>query len=108
MSDKDNTVIEMTEICPICLDVLSNDIQLLICNHKYHMICINDWINTNVRNIRNVSCPICNTIIVNIHEIIQPSYDTNTNTNIEYLDIRLPMSVILLFSILIIILYIST
>lgn len=41
--------------CSICLDEFTNDKKTttLNCNHKFHYICVTEWINTKH------TCPIC-------------------------------------------------
>jgi len=57
--------------CSICLD---NSIKLdyiTPCNHSFHQICIEEWINSTNNNIKY--CPICREVILiseNIPEII--------------------------------------
>jgi len=42
------------EECPICLDSLSvNNIKILPCNHKFHTLCVNTWLQK-----KNI-CPLC-------------------------------------------------
>ena len=47
---------DTNEICSICLDefVINDEINKLECEHKYHLLCINNWLK-----IKN-SCPLCN------------------------------------------------
>ncbi len=40
-------------LCPICFDVIVNDILTLECGHQYHKSCINKWLIISQR------CPIC-------------------------------------------------
>ena len=47
------------ETCSICLEkfVLNDKVNKLNCNHIYHKLCLDDWINNN-------NCPLCRSIIV--------------------------------------------
>lgn len=54
---------ENTEMCPICLDVLSEKSSLLPCNHQFDLSCIKMWCHENNR------CPLCRQAIDGIqHE----------------------------------------
>ena len=44
--------------CIICLDIMNNATQLLLCGHKYHKKCIDNW-----KNQKN-TCPCCRKPIV--------------------------------------------
>ena len=50
----------MTDKCPICLLEI-NPIGLVTtkCNHKFHLNCINAWIQRQVRHNSNTDCPVC-------------------------------------------------
>ena len=57
----------ISEICPICHEILDIDIVKLInCKHKFHEDCIIDWGKTNRRldsyDNPTISCPICRTL----------------------------------------------
>jgi hypothetical protein len=43
--------------CMICLEPLEYDVAILNCNHKIHLKCVQQWIETK-KNILNL-CPIC-------------------------------------------------
>ncbi|KAL0886104.1 hypothetical protein Bca101_010087 [Brassica carinata] len=49
------TTEEENHICTICLEDYSNvtNISILSCGHKFHFLCIDHWLRTNI------SCPMC-------------------------------------------------
>ena len=52
-----NYITQSTDECSICLETLENkEIAQFECFHKYHIECINDWIN---RRNNNINCPEC-------------------------------------------------
>ncbi len=53
------------DICPICLDINNTSVSL-ICNHKYHIECINKYIYLLLKKgekEENIQCPYCRTKI---------------------------------------------
>ena len=46
---------ERQENCTICLESMSENIAILLCNHKFHKNCIETWF------LRKQNCPICRT-----------------------------------------------
>ena len=40
--------------CPICLDIIDNDIITTSCNHRFHNTCFSAWHNDG-----NYNCPVC-------------------------------------------------
>lgn len=53
------TIINNT--CPICLDLITNNLTLL-CGHSYDIKCIQEYL---INNYTNISCPYCRTDIDN-------------------------------------------
>ena len=52
-----NYITQSTDECSICLETFENkEIAQFECFHKYHIECINDWIN---RRNNNINCPEC-------------------------------------------------
>lgn len=52
-----NYISQSTDECSICLETFENkEIVQFECFHKYHIECINDWIN---RRNNNINCPEC-------------------------------------------------
>jgi len=49
------------DLCPICLNDLDNGrtIKTLSCGHKFHAICVNDWIENMESNNLPKKCPMC-------------------------------------------------
>ena len=35
------------EQCSICLEIIPNNPNITICNHKFHRNCLNQWLNHN-------------------------------------------------------------
>ena len=50
---------ENKEICSICLENIVPDSKVLQCNHKFHKICINKWLDHCIY----LNCPLCRTDI---------------------------------------------
>jgi hypothetical protein len=49
--------------CPICQDSINNDIHIirkLICNHQFHIHCIEKWLS------KETTCPICRKNLSNL------------------------------------------
>lgn len=58
--------------CPICLEIIENNVFTTYCNHLFHKECINKWLS------KTQNCPYCRSIIKsNIQPIIN---NTQTNT----------------------------
>lgn len=55
-------------ICVVCLDLLepADTCDLHKCDHgaQIHRACFNEWIDTAITDGRDVSCPICRTVIL--------------------------------------------
>jgi len=49
------------EKCSICLENLSQNVcgKIKICNHEFHLDCINQWTNSQINNRISMSCPLC-------------------------------------------------
>ena len=45
------------EHCSICLEIIHNNPNITICNHKFHRNCLNQWLN------HNNTCPMCRTTL---------------------------------------------
>lgn len=54
----------MADTCPICLYNI-HPIGLIVtsCNHKFHINCINAWIQRQVHHNCIANCPVCREII---------------------------------------------
>lgn len=39
--------------CPICFQKIKLNLQKTPCNHYFHPVCINSWLNTSI------TCPLC-------------------------------------------------
>ena len=46
-------------VCSICIDSLKENVHMLKCGHKFHLICIQKWYTTLVRQRRPITCPDC-------------------------------------------------
>ncbi len=60
-----SSVEDEDDICPICLDINNTSVSL-ICNHKYHIECINKYIYLLLKKgekEENIQCPYCRTKI---------------------------------------------
>lgn len=55
--DIENQDEELIDKCPICYDLLNNNIIKTECNHKFHKPCLLTWIGSGQRNC--LKCPIC-------------------------------------------------
>ena len=48
--------------CPICQKLLYSENEInTICNHKFHLSCINNWIFSCSKNHKSTHCPVCRT-----------------------------------------------
>jgi hypothetical protein len=45
--------------CPICNDVLENELVKLQCGHVFHLFCLQSWFNTATVNEGPPLCPVC-------------------------------------------------
>ena len=60
--DNNNNISHNTcPICSICLTDLSENVGKLSCGHKFHRICIYEWLIDENKN----TCPICRLDVVN-------------------------------------------
>lgn len=55
-SDNDND-------CVICLNNNDNKSITLLCNHRFHGKCINQWIQTSIDSNNIIHCPLCRVVI---------------------------------------------
>ena len=62
--------------CSICISEISiidynkkRNTIILDCKHTFHTKCINKWIETNISNGNNLSCPLCRKDILMSNEI---------------------------------------
>jgi hypothetical protein len=77
----------MENECPICLEKLEGTIVILVCKHKYHGKCLEEWFNSNGTISENI-CPECN-IDKDIEAIIEIPFDNRkTILNINLIDER--------------------
>ena len=74
MSDEPDDVIENdedsesnTDKCPICMDEINDDKNLVIteCKHKYHFICMIKFAKSKFNKNENMFCPMCKQTIIN-------------------------------------------
>ena len=69
--------------CVICLDMLGKKYTKLQCKHRFHISCLNDWINANKTEDDNndnkllIKCPLCRK-------------ETNAVNSVNFLDSKLP------------------
>ena len=59
------------EECPICLEPIENEKHstTLKCNHKYHKLCLNMWLD------RNPICPLCRIDVINVFKCKHYKYN---------------------------------
>lgn len=69
--------------CPICLEIVDDDINILQCKHIYHKTCFEKYINT-CEGV--VLCPICRYEVMTI--INPPQINEINNENNNILDIE--------------------
>lgn len=55
-----NYIIDTSLECPVCYEIITDNLTITFCNHIYHKECIYKWL------ILNDSCPICRKIIKKI------------------------------------------
>ena len=69
------------EECPICLEPIENEKHstTLKCNHKYHKLCLNMWLD------RNPICPLCRIDVINVFKCKHYKYNfLNYKIKLEY------------------------
>lgn len=73
--------ISLNNTCPICLDLITNDITLS-CGHSYDAKCIQQYL---INNYTNITCPYCRKYITNsdMKKIFKKFYSYNYKLN-EY------------------------
>jgi len=71
------------DICSICLEnfngVPQNEICINQCGHKFHCVCIQGWVNSNI----NTKCPLCRKDITVVRPNNIPD-DSGYETDPEY------------------------
>lgn len=77
VGEKDKTKIT----CAICMEENNKNILELNCNHRFHVNCIKTWIEREIEENRNPSCPFCRSNIFDENEIskIKCGYVENSN-----------------------------
>lgn len=60
---KNKTETPFGDICTICCEDKKTNRILLPCKHIYHTKCITDWVQTEVNDSKNPTCPTCRKII---------------------------------------------
>ena len=67
---------KLEENCSICLEKIfdqkSDVVALKLCNHIFHLPCIEDWTD------RNKSCPICRQSVDEVHTLSIPCVELKT------------------------------
>ena len=59
MSNRYTSTSSLSDECAFCLESINEyDYATLNCNHKYHLRCIQEWVN-NTKKITKL-CPLCN------------------------------------------------
>ena len=48
-----------SEICPICIDIIEEDIYVTDCKHSFHLECLFEWTKNNT------TCPCCRCVLKN-------------------------------------------
>jgi len=72
---------DICEECPICLEPIENekDSVTLKCNHRYHKICLNMWLD------RKPICPLCRMEVINVFKCKDYKYNFfNYKIKLEY------------------------
>jgi len=69
--------------CNICHSVAFNSV-LILCGHAFCWSCIYQWFETQTRNLRESSCPVCGSFASKTECI--PIYNTFENVNLTDLD----------------------
>ena len=49
--------------CTICLSNNDKNSIILLCHHRFHSNCINQWIQTSIDNRNSIQCPLCRVTI---------------------------------------------
>lgn len=52
------------EECPICLQTITDRTVLEGCQHAFDFECIREWLQTQVDDIENQTCPICREVLL--------------------------------------------
>jgi len=69
--------------CPICLEILDNDLIVTPCQHEFHQNCLNSWINES----NHSDCPLCRTDLSSLkknHNIDLSNYRQTTDIDRLY------------------------
>ena len=90
------------DVCTICQGQLpgvstrnnSSTFTLTDCTHKYHKVCLIQWISTSIRNNNDPTCPVCRTLIqmndfpegINT-EVQIGTFNTNDGFNMNSLEV---------------------
>jgi hypothetical protein len=81
--DKKSEKVKVDEynICPICLCDFNEYSTILDCNHKFHSLCILQWIQQQVKHNDNVKCPLCRKLMVKCND----DYDEDSDNEDEHI-----------------------
>lgn len=78
MTDHSNT----NDVCPICLDDITNNVYVTTCNHGFHEACINQWLG------QNRTCPLCRTRIPPVINPMIPLRPTEPQIMLDSLSVQ--------------------
>lgn len=80
---KKRSVIELKsqvdEICPICIESVKNKrVKILPCGHRYHVACINKWLNRAQNTCATCRCIVDESKVVNCKKILDVLDDSHS------------------------------
>ena len=55
-------ITNQTGICTICLEPYNSNLYKTKCNHVFHVLCLQKWINT-FQKLEDIKCPNCNNLL---------------------------------------------
>ena len=51
-------ILEEEDVCPVCLEKVEQDKEVLKCGHEFHQLCIEEWLR------HQTSCPTCRSFAI--------------------------------------------
>ncbi len=76
--------------CSICLEKITEEKKLLKCNHEFHTVCINLWLN------EKKECPVCRTAVETPEQHVE-TFEENSET-VRVQTMTIPESILLMTS----------
>ena len=83
--------------CIICFDDFEPTSEVCMtneCNHVFHFDCLKSWFD-NVRISRDLTCPICNTVITDTSEVPKNDYECKSDEVSESAEFETPNQILL-------------